>query len=142
MLTPKDIMAKDVKYIHPDDSLKDAAETMKTFEIGAMPVVRDGKVVGMITDRDILVRAIAEDNDPQSTNIKDAMTAEPITIYEDQGIDEAGRLMKENQVRRLVVLNRNEEISGMFSLGDLATAAIDERTSGDVLESISKPSTS
>ena len=141
MLTPKDLMAKDVKYIQPDDFLKSAAEKMSTFDIGAMPVVNNGEVVGMLTDRDIVTRAIADGSNPETTYVKDAMTAEPITCYEDQELDEVTKLMKENQIRRLVVLNRDNQLTGIFSLGDLATAAIDNRLSGDVLEAISKSAT-
>ncbi|MBD3218318.1 MAG: CBS domain-containing protein [candidate division Zixibacteria bacterium] len=134
----KEIMKEEVRLIHPERTLLEAAKKMQQFDIGALPVVDDGKVVGMITDRDILVRAVAEGGNPNETKTADVMTKEVVTAYDDQDVNEAGKLMKENQIRRLVILNRNNEISGMLSLGDLATAALDRSEKGEVLEKVSE----
>ncbi len=134
----KEIMKEEVRLIHPERTLVEAAKKMQQFDIGALPVVDDGKVVGMITDRDILVRAVAEGGNPNETKTADVMTKDVVTAYDDQDVNEAGKLMKENQIRRLVILNRNNEISGMLSLGDLATAALDRSEKGEVLEKVSE----
>jgi CBS domain-containing protein len=131
-------MKEEVRLIHPERTLLEAAKKMQQFDIGALPVVDDGKVVGMITDRDILVRAVAEGGNPNETKTADVMTKDVVTAYDDQDVNEAGKLMKENQIRRLVILNRNNEISGMLSLGDLATAALDRSEKGEVLEKVSE----
>ena len=134
----KEIMKEEVRLIHPERTLVEAAKKMQQFDIGALPVVDDGKVVGMITDRDILIRAVAEGGNPNETKTGDVMTKDVVTAYDDQDVNEAGKLMKENQIRRLVILNRNNEISGMLSLGDLATAALDRSEKGEVLEKVSE----
>jgi CBS domain-containing protein len=136
----REIMTQDVRLIHPDTSLKEAAGKMKQFDIGMLPVVDEDKVVGILTDRDIIVRAIAEGKDPDKTRAGDAMSTDVITAYDDQDATEISELMKKNQVRRLVVLNHDNKITGVFSLGDLATALADMEKKGEVLESVSKPS--
>jgi CBS domain-containing protein len=136
----REIMTQDVKLIHRDTSLKEAAGKMKQFDIGMLPVVDEDKVVGILTDRDIIVRAIAEGKDPDKTRAGDAMSTDVITAYDDQDATEISELMKKNQVRRLVVLNHDNKITGVFSLGDLATALADMEKKGEVLESVSKPS--
>ena len=136
----KEIMARDVKLIHPNTSLKEAAEKMKQFDIGMLPVVEEDKVVGILTDRDIIIRAIAEDRDPEKTNAGEAMSKDVITAYDDQDAEEISQLMKKKQVRRLVLLNHDEKVTGVFSLGDLATALSDMEGKGEVLEEVSKPS--
>ena len=134
----KEIMREDVKLIHPERTLTEAAKKMQQFDIGALPVVDEDKVVGMITDRDILVRAVAEGANPDQTKAGDVMTKDVVTVYDDQEVDEARKLMIENQIRRLVILNRDNQVSGVISLGDLATAALEKEESGEVLEEVSK----
>ncbi|NIP42289.1 MAG: CBS domain-containing protein [candidate division Zixibacteria bacterium] len=134
----KEIMREDIKLIHPERTLTEAAKKMQQFDIGALPVVDEDKVVGMITDRDILVRAVAEGANPDQTKTGDVMTKEVVTVYDDQDVEEAKKLMKENQIRRLVILNRDNQVSGVISLGDLATAAFDREDSGEVLEKVSE----
>jgi CBS domain-containing protein len=93
----------------------------------------------MITDRDIVIRAIAEGHDPKSTRIQDIMTPDVIYCFEDQDLEEATQLMKESQVRRLVVLNRDKQLTGIVSLGDLAVKTGDESLSGAALGHVSEP---
>ncbi len=132
-------MAKEVRITHPNENLDDIAKKMKQYDVGVMPVVEEDKVVGVLTDRDIIIRAIAEGKKPQDVKARDAMSTNVITINENEEIKKAGQLMKENQVRRLVVLDDNNKLTGMFSLGDLATAHINEKYPGEVLEEVSKP---
>jgi predicted transcriptional regulator len=138
----KDVITREVRYLNTGANLKEAADMMKSFDVGALPVIRDSKVVGLLTDRDIVVRAIADGQNPEKTKVDDAMSKDVTTCYEDDDVGKAAQLMKDKQIRRLVVLNRNEELAGVCSLGDLATTAKAEDVSGDVLKEVSKPSSS
>jgi CBS domain-containing protein len=101
--------------------------------------VCDGdRLLGMITDRDIVLRAIAEGRDPQTTSVEEAMTPGVVYCYQDQDVEEAAALMKEHQLRRLVVLDRDKRLVGILSLGDIA-ADTDEALGGEVLERVSEP---
>jgi CBS domain-containing protein len=135
----KDVMTKGAQCVTPDDSLQEAAQKMKNLDVGSLPVSDHDRLVGMITDRDITVRATAEGYDPQTARIKDVLTPYVVHCFEDQEVQQAARLMKENHVRRLVVLNRDKRLVGIVSLGDLAVEAGDERLTGDTLEKVSQP---
>ena len=132
-------MTRDVRIANPEQSIRDVAEIMADCDVGSLPVGENDRLVGMITDRDIIVRATAEGRDPKTTLVKAAMTPGVVYVYEDQDIEEAAALMKERQIRRLVVLDRTKRLVGILSLGDIAEEA-DEVTSGEVLERVSEPS--
>lgn len=136
----KDLMTKGVEVIRPDDTLQQAAQKMKTIDVGPLPVCDGQRLLGMITDRDIIVRATAEGRDPKTTPVREAMTPDVVYAFEDQDIDEAAQLMKERQLRRLVVLDRNKKLVGILSLGDIAADARDDKMTGEVLEKVSEPS--
>ena len=136
----KEVMTRGVECVRPEDSIAAAAQKMKDLDVGALPVCGDGdRLKGMITDRDITVRATAGCCDPGGTCVQDVMTPNIIYVFEDQDITEAARLMKENQVRRLVVLNGDKRLAGIVSLGDLAVDTRDEELSGATLEAVSEP---
>jgi CBS domain-containing protein len=135
----KEIMAPDVEVVSPGDTLEEAARKMAELDVGPLPVCEGNRVVGLLTDRDITVRATAAGCDPKTTLICDVMTQDIICCYEDQEVREAARLMKEQQIRRLPVLNRANELVGIISLGDLATAAGDQGQPGEVLRKVSEP---
>src|SRR5437764_6114264 len=97
----KDVMTKTVEEIGPQTSLKDAAAKMKSLDIGALPVCENDKLVGMLTDRDIAVRAVADGKDPTQTRVCDAMTSGAFWCYEDDDVRDAARIMEERQIRRL-----------------------------------------
>ncbi len=135
----KEIMTREVELAHPDDSVQTAAEKMRFRDIGFLPVYDGEQLLGVLTDRDIVIRLVAEGVDPKKSLDKDWFTQPVITCYSDQDVSEAGRLMEEHQIRRLVILDRdNERIVGVVSLGDLATN-VEEKRSGEVLEEVSKP---
>jgi CBS domain-containing protein len=137
----RDIMTTEVKLVHPDTRIAEAASVMKDFDIGALPVVDDGEPVGMVTDRDIAVRVVADGRDPKQTTVREALSQNIVHAYDDQSLEEAANLMQEHQVRRLPVLNRDKKLVGMVSMGDIALRGSQE-TAARVIEEVSKPSES
>ncbi len=135
------VMTRGAECVRPTDSLQVAAQKMRNLDVGPLPVCGDNdRLVGMITDRDITVRAVAQACDPRTTTVRDVMTPDVVYCFEDQDIQEAARLMQERQVRRLVVLNRDKRLVGIVSLGDLAVETGDEKLAGKALEEVSLPS--
>ena len=133
----RDTMSTEVKLMHPDRTVTEAAETMKNFDVGALPIVEEDKVVGMLTDRDIAVRVVAEGKSPGSIKIRDAMTSEVGYCYDDQDVQEVAQVMRDKAIRRVVVMDRDDNLVGMCSLGDLA-AKHDETKAGKVLDDIAR----
>jgi CBS domain-containing protein len=119
--------------------LDKAAEQMKDLNVGSLPVCDSDRLVGMITDRDITVRATSLSLDPATTTVAEVMTPVIYSCYEDQDIEEAAALMRQKQIRRLPVLDRNRRLVGIVSLGDLAVRGRDDALSGNTLEKISEP---
>jgi CBS domain-containing protein len=115
----REFMSRDVRTISPDRSIRDAAQVMSAMDLGALPVGEDDRLVGMITDRDIAVRAIAEGRDCDSP-IRDIMSPEVMYCFDDEDAAHVSANMGEIQVRRLPVLDRNKRLVGIVSLGDLA----------------------
>lgn len=134
----KDIMTTSPETVIPDATLQQASEKMKRARVGALPVVRNEKLVGILTDRDIVVRAIAEGRSPEQTQVEDVMSKDVVTCYEDQPISEAAELMAGKQIRRLCVVTRDEKPVGIVSLKDLATATDNSKLVGTVLKDISE----
>ena len=135
------VMTRDAECVRPDNTLQEAARKMRDLDVGPMPVCGDNdRLVGMLTDRDIAVRAVAEGKDPTRTPVKDVMTEGISYCYEDEDVSDAARQMSEKQIRRLVVLNRDKRLVGIVSLGDLATQTGDRQTAGKTLERVSEPS--
>ncbi len=125
--------------ISPEATIQEAAQKMKELDVGPLPVCENDRLVGMITDRDIAVRSSAEGEDPFTGHVRDAMTSKINYCYEDDDVNKAAQIMAENQVRRLVVLDRDQHLAGVVSIGDLATRA-DEKIAGNTLESTARPS--
>jgi CBS domain-containing protein len=136
----KDVMTKGAKCVTPSTSLQEAASKMKNLDVGPLPVCEADHLVGMITDRDITVRATAEALPPRLGQVRDVMTPDVVYCFEDQDVQEAARLMQEKQIRRLVVLNRDKRLVGIVSLGDLAVETGDEGLTAKTLEQVSEPS--
>ena len=134
-----EIMTRDVAILQPDDSLQFAAKKMRDLNIGFLPVCDGEDLIGVISDRDIIIRALAEGMDANIMLGRDMMTTPPICCFDDQDVSEAAKIMEENQIRRLVVLNRTDKrIAGVISLGDLARNETADR-SGKVLQKVSEP---
>lgn len=136
----KDVMTQDIEVVSPRDTLKDAAEKMRTLNVGSLPVVDNDKLVGIITDRDIVVRAIAAGMEPNSTFVSSAMTSDVECVFENEDLEVAMRKMRDEQIRRILVVERDtQKLTGIIALGDIAEA-LNEKASGKVLEDISEPS--
>jgi len=134
-----DVMTEGAQCIRPDTTVQEAARKMRDMDIGMLPICgTNDRLTGMVTDRDIAVRADAEAMDARTTPVRAVMTGEVIYCYEDQDIRDAAHLMRDRQVRRLVVLNRDKHLVGIVSLGDLAVDAGDVALVGDTLEGVSE----
>ena len=134
----KDIMTSDPELIDPNASIREAAKRMKSEDIGALPVGENDRLIGMVTDRDIAIRGVAEDRTPDATTVRDVMSENIFYCFEDDDIEDAAQCMAENQVRRLPILNRDKRLTGIISLADIAQTGEDcEKTA---LEGVSEPS--
>jgi CBS domain-containing protein len=134
-----ELMTKNLELVDAKAPVREAAEKMRSFGIGALPVEERGQLVGMLTDRDITVRATALGKDPNTTPVRDVMTHALVTCEADAPITEAERLMEEKAVRRLVVLDAFKRPVGLISLDDLATVPGEARRTGEVLERLNVP---
>lgn len=131
-----EMMTRDVQMTNPEQSIREAARCMADLGCGALPVADGDRLVGMITDRDIAVRAVAKGLSAD-TPVRDVMSSEIMYCYEDQSVEEIARNMHDIQVRRLPVLNRDKRLVGIVSLGDLALDA--EEPAANALQGISRP---
>src|SRR5437667_5269949 len=131
------VMSRDVQLIKPDDTIRSAAALMKKIDAGLLPVTENDKLVGMITDRDIAIRAVAQGKGPDA-KVRDAMSHEVKYCFEDEDVDHVAQNMAELQVRRLPVMNREKRLVGIVSLGDLATEGSLPKTAR-ALHGISQP---
>lgn len=128
-----ELMSTQVESIGPTKTLQQAARKMSQVNVGALPIVQDGKLLGVITDRDICIYAVAMERDPKSTEVQEVMSRELSTCYEDQDIIVAAELMEDNHIRRIMVLNQQNILTGILSIDDLARAS--HQLAGTVLES-------
>jgi CBS domain-containing protein len=131
-------MTRTVEIAAPAQTIREAAKLMADLDVGALPVGEDDRLVGMITDRDIVCRALAQGRGPD-TPIRDVMSSEIRYCYEDQSIEDVARNMGDIQVRRLPVLNRDKRLVGIVSLGDIATGNQQPQRSGEALRDVSRP---
>lgn len=128
-MTVHEIMTRKVELVNPNISLKEAAEKMRRSNVGILPVGEDDQLVGMLTDRDITVRATAEGRDPRKTTVRETMSERVYYCFEDQDIADAAAIMMDRKIHRLVVLNHKKKLVGICSLGDLL--ADDKKVSHD-----------
>jgi CBS domain-containing protein len=135
----REIMTRNVKTANRETTLREVAALMRDGDMGAMPVVEDGKLVGIVTDRDIVVRVIADGKDA-SVPIGDVMTAEVFSVRENDFVFEAIRLMGDKQVRRVPIINDAGELVGIIAMADVALETEDEREIAETLEEISSGS--
>jgi CBS domain-containing protein len=131
-------MTQGVECVAPTTTLQEAAAKMKSLNVGPLPVCEGDRATGIVTDRDIVVRGVAEGRDVRTTPVQDVMTRGVVTVKEDDDVKDAARLMKEHQIRRVVVADRDQRVVGIVSLGDIAVDTHDDKMSGDVLEKVSE----
>lgn len=134
----QDVMTGDVTCVTPETSLKEAAQKMRDLDVGSLPVCDNDRLSGMITDRDIAIRAVADSCDANSTKVREIMSEGIEYCFEDDDLDDASQLMKTKQIRRLPVLNHDKRLVGIIALADVARIA-DEEEVGETLEEISEP---
>ena len=133
----QEAMTPDVRIARPDQSICEAARMMAECDAGVLPVGEDDHLVGVITDRDIAIRAVAEGKSPE-TSVREVMSKEVLYCFEDEDTEDVARNMGDNKVRRLPVLNRSKRLVGIVSIGDLALSN-DLDTTGEALADISTP---
>ena len=134
----QDVMTSNPTSIDAGSSVVEAARIMKQEDVGIVPIVEDGRLVGTVTDRDIAVRVVAEGKDPQSVSVRELASTDLVTIDPQQDLDEALRLMASHQVRRLPVVEKDGRLVGIVAQADVAREADDKKT-GDLVENISQP---
>ena len=133
-----DVMTRGVRALSPKDSVVLAAQAMQELDVGAIPVCNDERLVGIVTDRDLVVRGLANARLDADTPIDDVMSRQPLWCFEDQPVDDVLAYMRRAQVRRVPVIDHENRLVGMVSLGDLAIKG-DRDQAGSALRSISEP---
>ena len=134
----KDVMSSDVKVISPDATLREAAQQMRDGNFGMMPVGENDRMIGAISDRDIVVRGIAAGKSLE-TKVRDVMSDGIFWAFEEETVESAAKLMSEHQVRRLPIVNTEKRLTGIVALGDFAVEPKDIRAAAEALAEISKP---
>lgn len=134
----QDAMTKEPATLAPDATLGEAATLMKQEDCGSIPIVDGGRLVGIVTDRDIVVRAIAGGKDPRSAAVSEVMSADPVCITPDTDVEEASRIMADRQIRRLPVVE-DGKLVGILVIGQVARREPDEERTGETLKEISQP---
>ena len=135
----RDIMTRNVEVVNGNASLKEAATKMKKLDVGLIPVCDGDRLKGLLTDRDITIRATANGRDPSKTKVNEVMSTDIAYCLEDQAVDEAVILMEARQIRRLPILNKDKQLVGIVSLADIAVHVGDRDLTGETLEEISEP---
>jgi CBS domain-containing protein len=134
----KDVMTPDVSFVGPQTQILEIARKMRDADIGSTPVVENDRLIGIVTDRDIVLRIVAEGRNPLAATARDAMSSGMLYCFDDDSVDDVLENMGDNQVRRLPVVNREKRLVGFVSLGDLSKAARGKAT-GEALKEISQP---
>jgi len=130
-------MTKNVGYVNPSNTVVEAAQLMQKLNVGSVPVFDQNKVVGVVTDRDIVVRNVAHGKIPQDTKVQDVMTSQVTTVTPDMDVDEVTRIMAQQQIRRVPVVENNQLV-GILALGDMATDYRFDTEASEALTEISK----
>ena len=135
----RDAMTADVSYVRPDTPILEVARKMRDADIGSLPVVDDERLIGMVTDRDIVVRVIAEGAEIATATARGAMSPGILYCYDDDTVEQVLENMGDQQIRRLPVVNRDKRLVGVVSLGDLSLTG-KRKAAGEALQEISQPS--
>ena len=132
----KDIITPEPQCISPDANLVEAAEDMKSLDVGILPICENERLVGTITDRDIIIRAVAKSLNPCTTKVRDVMSSKIIYCFDDQNVEDAAGMMEKSQIRRLPVLDHDKRLVGIVSIGDLAARARQNDLAGRTLAAV------
>lgn len=132
-------MTRNIVTVSPQQTISEAAQIMSQYNIGSVPVVQNGQCVGIITDRDITLRVTAKGQDAGMTKVESVMSKNVVTGNPQMSVQEAANLMAQNQIRRLPVVDNNNQICGIVALGDLAVQNVYQDEAGEALSSISEP---
>jgi len=133
-----EIMASAVQLVKPDDNLVAAAKLMKEFDIGCLLVASESRVVGIVTDRDLVLRGLSSSNDVSEISVAEVMTPDPMFCTVDDTVRQVARIMEDSQIRRLPVLNADRTVAGIVSLGDVCTHT-PHNIAGELIEEVSRP---
>ena len=133
-----EIMSRNVECISGDTSIKDAAETMRSVDVGFLPVCEGDHVIGILTDRDITIRHVADGQNPYRVKVREIMTPDALYCFEDQDIEEVGRFMQGHEVRRVLIFDRARQLVGVVSLGDISKASGEQILAGETLKEIAE----
>ncbi|MCC2679984.1 MAG: hypothetical protein K0R29_2560 [Pseudobdellovibrio sp.] len=134
----KQCMIRDVQLGSPETTIKEAAQKMRDGDFGALPIAENDRLIGMVTDRDIVIRAVSEGKDPNSTKVIDCMTKQVLYCYEDQTLEEVAKNLGDNQIRRVPVLSREKRLVGIVALGDIAVSNVSPKKVEETLSDISQ----
>jgi len=134
----RDLMTTNPQTVEPSTPIVEVARVMRDADVGPVPVVEGDRLIGLVTDRDIVVRVVADGNDPSSTTVGEIMSTDLVTVDPDQPLDEALRLMAAHQVRRLPVTEEDGRPVGIVAQADIARELGDDRATGQVVEEISQ----
>ena len=138
-----EVMTPDPVFCEPNDSVRKAAKIMKQHDVGPVPVVdseASRRLVGMITDRDLVVRVLADDRNVEQATARDAMSTDPVACRVDDDVQKAVQLMSERQVRRMPVVDESGRLQGIIAQADIATRVGSDKRTGELVEAISEPS--
>ena len=132
----REIMNQKVEHADPTLPISKAAEKMRDLDIGFLPICENDKLIGTVTDRDITTKSVAQGRDPRLAPVSEIMRPEVFYCYDDQDVDEVARYMQEKEVRRMVILNRDKNLIGVVSLGDIAKLSVEREVAGETLGKI------
>jgi CBS domain-containing protein len=132
----REIMTSNVECIAPSLPIAKAAEKMRDMDIGFLPVCENDKIVGTVTDRDITIRSVAQGRDPRLAPVSEVMTQTVFHCYDDEDVEAIARSMQDSEIRRMLILDRSENLVGVVSLGDIAKASGEQTIAGETLGQI------
>jgi CBS domain-containing protein len=134
----KEIMTRNVECVAPGTPISIAAEKMRERDIGFLAICEDDRLVGTVTDRDITIRSVAQGRDPRLAPVREIMTPSAFYCYEDDDVEHVAQYMREKQVRRMLILNRDKRLVGVVSLGDIAKVSGEKELAGETLGEIAE----
>lgn len=130
------VMHTEVIKICPEATAREAAESMKKHNVGLLPVLDQGETIGVLTDRDLALRVVAEGRDPQNVRVRDIMTRALDTVSDYQSVEDAVEMMRRKKLHRMLVLDRDNYVVGIVSLSDLAACPAERSVAGEVLDEV------